>query len=210
MTVQNADELIPTRQSLLSRLKNAEDQASWQDFFDTYWKLIHSVAIKSGLTEAEAQDAVQDTVIAVAKNIKEFRYDPQKCSFKSWLMMITRQRIIWQLRKRQALPTPYGPSTSRDDTTRTATIDRVPDPASFDLNAVWEEEWEKNLLAAALEQVKQQVKARQFQIFDLYVLQNWPVKDVTRTLRVSTAQVYLAKHRVSALLKKEVKRLEGK
>src|SRR5437773_7838835 len=104
MTARNADELIPTRQSLLSRLKNAEDQASWQDFFDTYWKLIHSVAMKSGLTDAEAQDAVQETVIAVAKNIKEFQYNPKKCAFKSWLMMLTRQRIIWQLRKRHVLP----------------------------------------------------------------------------------------------------------
>ena len=54
MTAQNADELIPTRQSLLSRLKNSEDHDSWQDFFDTYWKLIYSVAVKSGLTVAEA------------------------------------------------------------------------------------------------------------------------------------------------------------
>ena len=83
MTARNADELIPTRQSLLSRLRNSEDDDSWQDFFDTYWKLIYSVAVKSGLTEVQAQDAVQETVIAVAKNIKEFRYDPKKCSFKS-------------------------------------------------------------------------------------------------------------------------------
>src|SRR5438876_9829390 len=122
MTVPSADELIPTRQSLLSRLTNSEDQTSWQDFFNTYWKLIHSVAIKSGLTDAEAQDAVQETIIAVAKNIKEFQYDPQKCSFKSWVMMITRQRIIWQLRKRQALPAPNGLRAARDDTARTATI----------------------------------------------------------------------------------------
>jgi DNA-directed RNA polymerase specialized sigma24 family protein len=52
-------------------LKNSEDQASWQDFFDTYGRLIYGVAIKSGLTEAEAQDAVQETVIAVARNIKD-------------------------------------------------------------------------------------------------------------------------------------------
>ena len=71
----------------------------------------------------------------------------------------------------------------------------------MNLDAVWDEEWENNLLAAALEQVKRQVRARQFQMFDLYVLQNWPV-------RVSAAQVYLAKHRISALLKTEVKKLE--
>ena len=36
-----AEEFIPTRKSLLDRLKNWGDDASWQDFFDTYWKLIY-------------------------------------------------------------------------------------------------------------------------------------------------------------------------
>ena len=47
---------MPTRRSLLSRLKNREDQESWQDFFDTYWKLVYGVAIKAGLTDQEAQE----------------------------------------------------------------------------------------------------------------------------------------------------------
>src|SRR5207245_1234837 len=149
----------------------------------------------------EAQDAVQETVIAVAKNIKEFQYDPEKCSFKSWLMLITRQRIIWQLRKR--LPPAAHRHFRGDDTSRTATVEEIPDEASLDLNTVWEEEWQKNLTAAALELVRRRVKARQFQMFDLYALQNWPVREVARTLGVSAAQVYLAKHRVSGLLKKE-------
>ena len=63
-----AHDLNPTRYSLLSRLQNWDDQDSWRDFFDTYWRLIYSVAIKSGLTENEAQEVVQETVIAVARN----------------------------------------------------------------------------------------------------------------------------------------------
>jgi len=47
----NTEELIPTRDSLLSRLKNREDQESWQDFFHTYWKLVYGVASKAGLTD---------------------------------------------------------------------------------------------------------------------------------------------------------------
>jgi RNA polymerase sigma-70 factor (ECF subfamily) len=58
-----------------------------------------------------------------------------------------------------------------------------------------------------MERVKQTVKAEQFQIFDLYVLQHWPLKEVTRVLGVSAGQVYLAKHRVSALLKKQARKL---
>ena len=55
----NDDELIPTRESLLKRLKRWDDHQGWQEFFNTYRRLIHRVATKAGLTEAEAQDVVQ-------------------------------------------------------------------------------------------------------------------------------------------------------
>ena len=197
-------ESLATRASLLGRLKDFDNQPSWQEFFNTYWRLVYSTARKAGLKPEEAQDAVQDTFAAVAKNIGEFRYDPARCSFKSWLLLITRQRIIWQLRKRP--PTGAGRQAA-DDTARTATIDRIPDEASLNLDAHWEAEWENNLMAGALESVKRQVKPKQFQIFDLYALQNWPTQDIARTLKVSVAQVYLAKHRVGSLLKKELRRL---
>ena len=54
-----AEDSISTRYSLLSRMQDLGDQDSWKDFFDTYWRLIYSFAIKSGLTDAEAQDVVQ-------------------------------------------------------------------------------------------------------------------------------------------------------
>jgi len=63
----NDDEFIPTRRTLLSRLKNWNDQESWKEFFETYARLIYSVAAKAGLTDAEAQDVVQETVIIVAR-----------------------------------------------------------------------------------------------------------------------------------------------
>ena len=46
-------ELAPTRLSLLERLRDMDDRASWQEFFDTYWKLIYlaaSLGIVLGLT----------------------------------------------------------------------------------------------------------------------------------------------------------------
>jgi RNA polymerase sigma-70 factor (ECF subfamily) len=198
-------ETLATRASLLGRLKDFDNQPSWQEFFNTYWRLVYSAGLKAGLTPEEAQDAVQETFVAVAKNIGEFRYDPARCSFKSWLLLITRQRIIWQLRKRP----PAGAASGRaaDDTARTATVDRIPDEASLNLDAHWEAEWTNNLMAAALETVKRRAKPKQFQIFDLAALQNWPVQDIARTLKVSAAQVYLVRHRVGLLLKKELLRL---
>ena len=45
-------------------------------------------------------------------------------------------------------------------------------------------------------------------MFDLHVLQNLTVQETARTVQASVASVYMAKYRVGALLKKEVKRLE--
>jgi RNA polymerase sigma-70 factor (ECF subfamily) len=197
--------LLATRRSLVDRLANWDDQRRWQDFFDTYWKLIYSAAQKSGLTDAEAQEVVQETVITVAKKIDKLRYDPALGSFKGWLLQITRWRIADQFRKRDSMQTQReGP----DDDRKTATIERLPDLNLVDLDVLWEREWQENLFHAAIARVKKKVDPKQFQIFDCYVRKEWPAQKVAAQLRVSVGQVYLARHRVSALIKKEVKALE--
>lgn len=208
--VNPKDETYPTRPSLLHRLKDTQDQQSWQQFNDLYRKLIFGFALKAGLTETEAQEVVQETLIAAAKNLPEFRYDPKVCSFKTWLLNLSRWRVQDQLRKRQSPPAPHGARPSDDDTARTATIERVPDPAGAQFEELWEKEWLRTLLDSALEKVKTQVDLKQWQIFDLYALKEWSVKDVAKALGVSVGRVYLTKHRVSALLKKEMKRLDRK
>ena len=197
--------LIATRRSLVERLADWGDQLRWQEFFDTYWKLIHSVARRSGLTDAEAQEVVQETVITVAKNIDKLKYDPAIGSFKGWLLQITRWRIADQFRKREPGDA-KGPRSTDDRLT--ATIERVPDPRIVDLDGLWEASWKENLFEAAVARVKKKVEPKQFQIFDCYVRKEWPAQKVAERLGVNVGQVYLARHRLGALLKKEVKALE--
>jgi len=201
---QSAEAWIPTRRSLLSRLKAWDDQESWREFFNTYWRLIYGVALKAGLNDQEAQDVVQETVLAVARKMRDFKYDPAIGSFKNWLLLITKRRIVDFQRKQHRQPPVAEPETG----TGTAALERFPAPGGIDIGLVWNEAWEKNLLEAALEKVRRRVDARQFQIFDCYVLREWPVKQVTRALGVTAMQVYLAKHRVGGLLKRELAELE--
>ena len=194
-----------TRRSLLDRLKNWEDQESWRVFFDTYSRLVYSFALKAGLTPAEAEEVVQETFIAVAKKMPEFNYDPAKGSFKSWLLHTSQWRIADQFRKRpKTIHVRIAPHT----TDRTPTSEQIPDPASLNLNQLYEEEWQKNLFDFAVEKVKRQVNAKHFQMFDLYVVKKWPARRVAKTLGVSSSRVYLAKHRVSQLVKKELRALD--
>ncbi|HZR19863.1 MAG TPA: sigma-70 family RNA polymerase sigma factor [Verrucomicrobiae bacterium] len=198
------DKSIPTRQTLLGRLKRWDDQASWRDFFETYWRLIYAAAIKSGLNDAEAQDVVQETVIAVAKKIETFRYDPAVDSFKGWLLYLTRKRIALQYRRRER---DRGGPQLDSETKRTPV--EMPDSAGINLDEIWDEEWKRNLWDVAIANAKRQTSPKQFQLFDLYVIKERPALEVARALGVTVAQVYLAKHRISALVKAELDRLKN-
>jgi RNA polymerase sigma factor (sigma-70 family) len=210
----------PTRQSLLSRLKDWDDRESWRDFFETYWRLIYGLAVKSGLPHAEAEDVVQETLLAVAKEMPDFKYDPARGSFKGWLLEVTRRRIANHVRKglkhRQAAARPLAGEAPRHlsgvgrepDQRRTATVERIPDPNSDEMERLWDQEWQKNLLEAAIVRVKKRVNAKQYQMFHSYVMMQWPMDQVKETLGVSAAQVYMAKMRIGRMIKCEVRALE--
>ncbi len=205
------DDSYPTRSSLLRRVKDTQDHQSWQEFSDIYSKLILRFAIKAGLTEDEAQEVVQETMIGAAKHLPGYRYDPKVCSFKTWLLNLSHWRVQDQLRKRQVPSAPQlgrARDDSGDDPSRTATVERIADPGGAELEAIWDREWQMTFSDAALAKVKAQCDLKQWQIFDLYVLKEWSVREVTKALGVSAGRVYLTKHRVSALVKKELKRLE--
>ena len=195
------DELIPTRATLIQRLKNWQDQSSWQDFFDTYWSLIYGVAIKGGLTRSEAEEVVQETLISVAKHMPTFKYDPSIGSFKGWLLNMTRWRITDHLRKRK-----FQTSTDQPDLDDPK-IEKEAMPSPPDLEKLWDAEWESNLLNSAVAKARRRLDPLQYQIFDFYANKQWPPEKVAKTFSIPIAQVYLAKHRVTETIKEEVERL---
>jgi RNA polymerase sigma factor (sigma-70 family) len=203
---QRHPSILPTRRTLLTRLKNWDDQEGWRRFFDTYWNLIYAMARQAGLSDAESQDVVQETVLSVAKQMRGFRYDPTRGTFKSWLRLITRRRIADFQRSRYRQVRQVEPSAAEPHLA--ALVEGVADSCADDLEALWEAEWRQTLLDAAVRQVRRQVDARQYQMFSCYVLKGWSAAVVAKTLGVSVGQVYLAKHRVGLLVRKEVERLE--
>jgi len=205
MMQSQSDELIRTRTTLIKRLKDWQDQASWQDFFDTYWKLIYSVALKSGLTETESQDVVQETMFSIAKQMPDFKYDRSLGSFKAWLLKLTRWRIADQYRKRD--PLRAAPSYSEDHADGDDPMESIADGTQVDLEVIWEREWRKSILETAMVTAKRQVDPLHFQLFDMYVNKHWTPDKVAKTFRVTVGQVYLAKHRVSIVVRKEVERV---
>ena len=198
-------EAPPTRRSLIERLRDLGDDPSWREFFDTYWKLIYGAAIKAGLSDQEAEDVVQETVIGVARKMPEFRYEPTVCSFKGWLMHVTRRRIVDRYRRRRSQNIPLAIPTG--DTTEDPVLD-LPDPTANVLEGIWDEEWRENLVDVALERVRRRASPKHYQIFHLHAIKGMGVRDVARLTGVILANFYVTYHRVAKLVKEEVRRHE--
>lgn len=204
---RGAEDMAPTRSTLVRRLRKWDDHEGWQEFFDTYWKLIYAVAVREGLSDAEANDAAQETILAVAKAVRGFQYDRSKGSFRGWLMRWASWRIRDQFRKRTHAPCATHPLDQAEDEGRTSVTDALPDPEDR-FSRLWQEEWDGNLREIVMRRVREKVPPKQYQIFDCYVVKGWSVAQVAEELGVSPASVYIARTRVGRLARAETSRIE--
>ena len=197
--------LLETRSSLINRLKATINGESWNDFFNAYRDLIFNVARRAGLSEADAKDIVQETIVKVHKSLERFHYDRNRGSFKGWLCSVTRSRLAEHFKKQQKripLNQPFDDSIGNPTT-------EVADPKGLELERIWDEEWQKNLIQAALTRLKRTVSPKQFQIFKCHCIDEWSVKEVCNALNVNRAQVYMAKQRVGKLFKRAMERVHS-
>lgn len=203
----SADTWLPTRRTLLSRLKDWNDQESWREFFDTYWRLIHSTARRAGLSESEAQEVVQETVLTVARQMPDFRYDREKGSFKSWLRHTTRWRILDQKRKRKK--DRHLVSAEPEKIEQALEQEALGDSEDAEFEAIWQSEWEQNLMNVAMERVKRGVDPREFQVFDFCTIKGWPLAKVAKSVGLIRPQVYYLNKKVAKMVRQEIERLKA-
>lgn len=192
-------ELLPTRASLLERLRQWSDNASWQEFFDTYWKLIFRTARAAGLRSQDAEEVVQETIVEVAKDMPDFQYRPpaEGGSFKQWLLNKTRWRIIDHMRGYDR----HTHAISSDDQENLPAPMSTTELLSPVLDAQWDHEWEVSLVDRALQRLKRQVDTRNYQIFYFLELKGWTPREVGRQVGVSLPVVYTTRFRLRKLFR---------
>ena len=205
-TVDEGEESWLTRGSLAERLRHQEGHPDWQKHFENYWKLIYSVARACDLSEREAEEVVQETILETARSVETSRFNPAICTFKSWLMQITRWQVARQLRNRQRRDrsTDAPGPCSTDTEFLTASLD-----PNVSFGHVWEAEWQKNLEYLARERVKQRVSRRDYQIYYLRTVKEKRMREVARLTGANSAKVYLVHHRLASLVKKELTMLRA-
>lgn len=205
----NEDGRLATRASLLARLQGREASTAWQrgwrEFFDAYHPVLYQYACRQGLSESDAEDVVQEIVVGVAGRLPAFRYEPQRCSFKTWLFRIARNKISDHHRRRFRQEREF-PLAAPEATT----LEVVVDGGTLSPDAAWDAEYEASLRRTALARVTRRVKPMTMRLYLHHVVDGHDVRASVEHFRdsgVTAAAVYVARHRVQALLDKELARL---
>ena len=165
--------------------------------FRSYRRFIFRAALRKGLSQEDAEEVLQDTVLSVAKGLHNFTYTAAGSSFKGWLMTITSRKVVDKLRKQGR----QVPTTDLDG----AMVEKITDDG---FGPAWELEWEDNLIQAATDQLRLAVAPRSFQIFDWTVRMGRSTRETAKAFGISVVLVRVTKFRVIHRFKKILHRLE--
>jgi RNA polymerase sigma-70 factor (ECF subfamily) len=195
-------DLSATRASLLVRIRDAKDGPAWERFVEVYGPLIYGFGRRHGLQDADAADLTQEVLRVVPAAVRRLDYDPDRGSFRGWLFTIVRNEL------RTLLSRQRRPGQGSGDTGVNELLAAQPgqegDPA-----ALWDEEVEQRLFSYAAEQVRGQVQASTWQAFWQTAVQGAAAQEVATRLEMTVAAVYLAKSRVMARLREQIRQLQG-
>jgi RNA polymerase sigma-70 factor (ECF subfamily) len=193
----------PTRPSLIGRLRDRHDRAVWAEFVELYAPVVFGFARKRGLQEADAADLTQDVLRSVAGAITRFEYVPARGGFRAWLFHITRNHL-YSFRRRSLRAARL---TASPPGVQPIPLDDIP-AVEDDLEAIWEEEWRRELFARACDSARRLVEPTTWEAFHRTAVLGQPGQLVAEELGLSVAAVYLAKSRVLARLRQFVQNAE--
>ena len=188
-----------TRPSLLVRIRNAEDSQAWSQFVALYAPLVYGYARKRGMQDADAADLMQDVLRAVAGAAGRLEYDPLRGSFRGWLFTVVRNKL------RDFLGTRKRQCQGSGDPVAHKLLEQQPAPEGDE----WEQQYQRRLFAWGAEQIRGQVQETTWQAFWQTAVEGRSGKDVAAALGLTVAAVYLAKSRVMARLKEQIRQVEG-
>jgi RNA polymerase sigma-70 factor (ECF subfamily) len=196
------DETPATRFSLLARLNNPLDGQAWREFTDIYEPLIQRLLRRRGLQDADVADVTQEVFQAVARAIERQMFDPARGSFRAWLFRIAHNLMVNYLVSQRHHPRGTG------DTDMQVLLEARPAEAGED-SALFETEYQRQLLAWAMEQVRHEFTELSWQAFWQTAVEGRAAKEVADALATSVGVVYSFKSRIMARLRQKIGQVQG-
>jgi RNA polymerase sigma factor (sigma-70 family) len=190
-----------TRVTLLARIRDGRDTDAWGEFVRLYGPVVYGFARNRGLQDADAADLMQDVMRSVARNAAKMEYDPARGTFRGWLYTVTRNKIYNFLSAQKNRPRASGDPDAREQ------LDAAPAREEDGPDADWEKEYQRRLTDQAMELVKDEFQPATWKAFWQTAIDGLSAAEVGTALGMSPGAVYVAKSRVLARLRAEVRRM---
>ena len=193
-----------TTTTILGRLRNFDDRAMWERFHARFNRPIAAFARRFGLSDAQIEDVVQETLLAFAHAYQQGKYDRSQGRLSSWLFGIAYRQAANYKR------------ADRDDSRRARQAEQtgfwqgVPDEPSA--SKAWETDWMEGVLRDCLAQVRREVSETTYRAFEFVEQRGLSAEEAGAQLGMTREAVYVAKHRVLKRLRelsREYEVLEG-
>lgn len=184
-----------TRSSLLSRLRNPEDTDAWDQFALIYGPVIYRVGLGRGLQTADAEDLVQEVLLAVHLSLGKWLERTDRGSFRAWLVRVARNEAVDSLTRRSTQALNGGSEAQQK-------LAQLCDP--HDLFSALDREYEQTLFRQAAESVRKEVTESVWLAFWLTSVEGYLPLEAAAKLKTSVGNIYVARSRVMSRLKEHV------
>lgn len=184
-----------TNPSLIARVKDLGDGASWEEFLGIYQPVVFRMARKWGLQDADAQDVMQQVFLSISRSIQHWKADPSQPPFRAWLTTIVRNAVTKSLTRRPR-------DAASGSTSIAELLDNQPDPVATESEILAEARREVVLWAAS--QIQSEFSQETWSIFQKTAIQGIPIAEVAQSTGRSAGSIYVSRYRVIARLKEKV------
>jgi RNA polymerase sigma-70 factor (ECF subfamily) len=188
--------MTTTSESLLFRLQQRDDspdQSAWHQFVTIYTPLIFYWARKTGMTQADASDLVQDVLTHVFQKLPAFKYDASQ-SFRGWLRTVTLNKYRERLRRK---------SSAMQYATDSVLEQMQPVEVA---ESTWDIDYARLLVARTMELVKDDFVDDLWQALRMVMQNEITVEEAATATGISSWTIYSARSRLMKRLREE---LEG-
>ena len=186
---------VMTSATFIGRVQG-DDPAAWDKLVRLYGPLIERWCRRWGLQSHDIADVLQEVFQSLATHVRDFRKQRSHDSFRGWLRVITRNKVLDHFRRQGREPPGAGGS---DALQRMAGIADIADDDSGDDAAD-----EKFLLHGALELIRHEFAASTWQAFWRTTVDGLSAADAAGELGMTSGAVRVAKSRVLKRLRVEL------
>lgn len=195
-----ADARITTIDSvtLVERLADPRDELAWHEVEGRYGPLVGAFARRLGPSLELAEDARQDTMLAVVEAIRGGRYERGRGHLRQFLFGIARNKIL-SLRAAEA----HRAAAAAPDGVHPAGV-----AADGEFEREFEREWQIAVAAQCLREARAHFTSDTYDMFYLRAIEGLPSIEVAARTGKSVVAVDGAVHRVRTYLRAIRSRIE--